>query len=93
MKNPIRVLGALLVTGWLALTANSAWAIPFTVQIDATLLGGIGGTWELDGPTDLSDGWFAALGSTYSRSYDIAPGDYEFEIGGLGIGCEDRRGG
>ena len=69
-------LRALALTGLLALTAPSAYAIPFGVDI----LGGAG-TWTLSGPTDLSDNWFAA----YSQDFDIDPGTYTWNISGVGI--------
>jgi len=69
-------LRALALTGLLALAAPSAYAIPFGVDI----LGGAG-SWELNGPTDLSDSWAVA----YSEDFDIDPGTYSWNISGFGV--------
>jgi hypothetical protein len=71
-------LRALALTGLLALAAPSAYAIPFGVDI----LGGGGGSWSLNGPTDLSDTWAIA----YSEDFDIDPGTYTWNISGLAAG-------
>jgi hypothetical protein len=70
-------LRALLFTGLLALAAPSAYAIPFGVDI----VGVGGGSWSLNGPTNLSDTWALA----YSEEFDIDPGTYTWNISGTGV--------
>ena len=68
---------AFVLAGFLALAAPSAFAIPFSVEI----LGGTG-SWELDGPSSVTDSWFAY----YNNEFDIAPGVYSWNISGVGAG-------
>lgn len=72
---------ALALTGLLAVAAPSAYAIPFGVDI----VGLGGGSWNLDGPTDLTRNWSAAPFAPYSADFDIAAGDYSWSINGLGV--------
>jgi len=73
----------LLATGFLALGANTASAIP--LQINVTTIGAIaGGEWELTGVTNDSDYWGGILVGIQNWNLDIAPGTYNWNISGEG---------
>ena len=74
-------LRALVLTGLLALAAPSAYAIPFGVDI----VGGAG-TWNLNGPTNLSDSWASSIWNPrYSEDFDIEAGTYTWNISVSGL--------
>jgi len=66
-----------------SLVAPSAFAIPVTIDIDVSGVGG--GYWSLLGPTNAADAWFG----DYSNSFDVTPGVYSWTIGGAGVGAVD----
>jgi hypothetical protein len=73
----MKLLGG-LVAGLMGLVANSAWAVPMTVDINTFGLASASGSWTLSGPTALGSLWF----NDYNNTFDIGAGDYEFDISG-----------
>ncbi len=71
----------LLATVLLALSVNTASAVPIELDIDSTGLSG--GIWDLDGPTNAFGIW--GPGSN-SWAFNILPGSYLWNITGAGIG-------
>jgi hypothetical protein len=85
-RNTMKKILGFLATACLALGANTASAIPFQVNVISGGVGGAGGTWELNGPTDKSGAWGGIIIGLQSWSFDIAPGTYDWSIDGIGIG-------
>ena len=88
MRPNSRTLIGLAVVGFWAFASAPTWAIPIRVDISSQMFGGAAGGWELDGPTNLNDNWVLFGVDSYSHTFEVTAGEYEFGIwgGGLGLG-------
>jgi hypothetical protein len=74
----------LALTACLALGANVASAIPLTVNVSTFGLGSTG-SWSLVGTTPGTGSWTHILVGSNTWNLNIAPGSYDWSIGGAGV--------